>query len=326
MTEVKILDGSFSTQLATHIGPNIDGDPLWTARFLATQAEAVFATHLDFLRAGADIIQTNTYQASISGFVQHLGISKEESLKLIYSAVDLSKRAVKTYLEEIKGNDNVVNPEPQIIGSCGPYGASLHDASEYTGSYAQDVTAEFIAEWHKPRIEALIKGGIDLLALETIPYKLEAEALIDLLKRDFPNVKAWLSFSCREDGKSIADGSNFQEVALSCYKRALPNQLVAVGVNCLAPHLVTSMIKGINDNSGMNHVPLVVYPNSGEKYSVSEGWKKENDCNPLEKFIHEWLDLGVKYIGGCCRTSAKDIVTIREHVKSWQSEVNAKKR
>ncbi|XP_024945830.1 homocysteine S-methyltransferase 1-like [Cephus cinctus] len=325
MSEVKILDGGFSTQLTTHVGPNVDGDPLWTARFLVTNPEAVFATHLDFLRAGADIIQTNTYQASITGFVQYLGISKEESLQLIYNAVDLTKGAVETYLEEIKGNANVVNPKPQIVGSCGPYGASLHDASEYTGSYAKDVTAEFLAHWHKPRIEALVKGGVDLLALETIPCKLEAEALIDLLKRDFPSTKAWLSFSCRADGKSLADGSNFQEVALGCYKKALVNQLIAVGVNCLAPRAITPLIKGINNKSSTNRIPLVIYPNSGEKYSVQEGWKKEDEWYPLEQFIDEWLDLGVTYIGGCCRTYAKDIISIREHVRIWQSKVNTSK-
>lgn len=51
-------------------------------------------------------------------------------------------------------------------------------------------------EWHRPRIQALIEAGVDLLALETIPCQEEAEMLCDLL-REFPNMKAWLSFSCK---------------------------------------------------------------------------------------------------------------------------------
>lgn len=49
-------------------------------------------------------------------------------------------------------------------------------------------------EWHIPRIKALVEAGVDLLALETIPCRVEAEMLVHLLK-EFPNTKAWLSFT-----------------------------------------------------------------------------------------------------------------------------------
>lgn len=52
-------------------------------------------------------------------------------------------------------------------------------------------------EYHRPKINALVEGGVDLLALETIPCKTEAEVLINLLKNEYPNVKAWLSFTCK---------------------------------------------------------------------------------------------------------------------------------
>lgn len=84
--------------------------------------------------------------------------------------------------------------KPLVVGSVGPYGASLHDGSEYTGSYAKTTTPELMKKWHIPRIQALIEGGVDLLALETIPCKVEAEMLVELLK-EFPDMKAWLSFS-----------------------------------------------------------------------------------------------------------------------------------
>lgn len=51
-------------------------------------------------------------------------------------------------------------------------------------------------EWHRPRIEALVEAGVDILALETIPCQEEAEMLVDLL-REFPHIKAWLAFSCK---------------------------------------------------------------------------------------------------------------------------------
>lgn len=187
MTIVKVLDGGFSTQLRNHVDDGIDGDPLWTSKFLCSDPDAVFKTHLDFLRAGSDIIETNTYQASVLGFVKHLNKNEEESLGLIKKAVELAKKAVVTYKKEIEGIKNVPNPQPLIAGSVGPYGAYLHDCSEYTGGSYKD-TMDFIIEWHKPRFETLINNGVDLLAIETIPCAKEAEALVDLLKQYPSNI------------------------------------------------------------------------------------------------------------------------------------------
>lgn len=313
--KVTILDGGFSSQLSIHVGDKVDGDPLWTAKFLATNPDAVRETHLDFLRAGADIIQTNTYQASISGFMKHLNLSEEDSLNLILTAVDLAKEAVRIYYEE---GDNA-GSKKSIVGTVGPYGAALHDGSEYTGAYDDGVTKDVIKDWHRPRIEALLKGGIDLFAFETVPNKNEAEALIELLG-DYPQAKAWISFSCSKDGESLVDGSKFKDVALRCWEKASPGQLIAVGVNCIGPRFVSPLFEKINKDKGDDKLPLVVYPNSGEQWVQTEGWRRTEEADLLENFIPEWLDLGVKYIGGCCRTYAKDITNIRDTVKLWENQ------
>lgn len=72
----------------------------------------------------------------------------------------------------------------------------MHDGSEYTGSYAKTTPVEVMREWHRPRIQALVEEGVDILALETIPCRVEAEMLIELVK-EYPEVKAWLTFSCK---------------------------------------------------------------------------------------------------------------------------------
>lgn len=321
MYDIKVLDGGFSTQLALHVGNKIDGDPLWTARFLSTNPDAVFKTHLDFLKAGSDIIETNSYQATIDGFVKYLKVSKEESIKLIRKSVECAKQAVETYLQEIKDNPNVVNPKPLIAGSCGPYGAALHDGSEYTGWYGKQISSQVLKDWHRPRISTLLDAGVDFLAIETIPCKEEAKALIELLS-EFPNAKAWLCFSCQDDGKTLRDGTDFQELAIQCFKESQLGQIIAVGVNCIAPQYVTPLLKGINKEGSTDFIPLIVYPNSGEKYTVAEGWTKAGECYPSHQFVHEWLDLGVRYIGGCCRTQATDVQKIRAEVDDW---IRAKK-
>lgn len=213
-----------------------------------------------------------------------------------------------------------LNRKPLIAGSCGPYGAALHDASEYTGSYAKTVTIEKLKNWHRPRIETLINAGVDMLALETIPCAMEAEALVQLLS-EYPETKAWLAFSCRDDGENIADGSNFKETALRCYKNALPGQILAIGVNCIAPKFVTPLIQGINGKSN-EFIPLIAYTNSGEKYSVPEGWRFDGNTHPPENFVHEWLNLGVRYVGGCCRTNVSTIKKIKAEIENYQLSNN----
>lgn len=80
---IVVIDGGFSTQLAYHVGQNIDGDPLWSARFNASDPKAVIQSHLDFLEAGSEIILTNTYQASVEGYTEYLHLDREQSVDLI---------------------------------------------------------------------------------------------------------------------------------------------------------------------------------------------------------------------------------------------------
>lgn len=84
-----------------------------------------------------------------------------------------------------------------VAGSVGPYGACLCDGSEYTGNYMEKVKAAELKEWHRPRIMALVEAGVDVLAVETIPALGEAVAVLELLKDEFPNTKAWVSFTCK---------------------------------------------------------------------------------------------------------------------------------
>ncbi|CAH0556426.1 unnamed protein product [Brassicogethes aeneus] len=309
---IVVLDGGFATQLSCHVDKQIDGDVLWSSRFLATDKEAVINSHLDFLRAGSDIIMTNTYQADVKLYAKHLNMTEEEGYELIKESVELARTAIKRYSEE-----HPFSRQPKIVGSVGPYGASLHDGSEYTGSYAKTTPKEVIRDWHLPRISALVEAGVDMLGLETIPCKIEALVLIEMLKEKFPHVKAWLSFSVSQDGKTIANGEDFQDTVKYCYDLN-PRQLIAVGVNCVAPSLVEKLINGINKDRKKNPIPLIVYPNSGESYNVEVGWINRDKCEPVETYVGKWLDMGVTWIGGCCRTYAIDVTRILREVEKWK--------
>ena len=149
-----VLDGGFSTQLSRYVA-GVDEDPLWTARSLVENKEAVLKVHRDFLSAGADIILTSSYQASKELMKEQLGLSRAETHQQIVSSVELAWRAV----HETGG----VPGHSLVGGSVGPYGACLHDGSEYTGSYLKGENAvrrEELVEWHQDRVEALQEGGV----------------------------------------------------------------------------------------------------------------------------------------------------------------------
>lgn len=107
-------------------------------------------------------------------------------------------------------------------------------------------------------------------------------------------------------------------------KRKIDNFL-AVGVNCVNPRYVTPLFKAVNGmRADADKIPLVVYPNSGEVYNVDDGWCGKEDCVPLEVYLPEWINLGAKIVGGCCRTYARDIKRIRQVVDDiHQAKVTA---
>ncbi|XP_059617368.1 uncharacterized protein LOC132262201 [Phlebotomus argentipes] len=309
-----VIDGGFATQLTQHVGDRVDGDPLWSARFNATDPEAVKKVHRDFLEAGAELIRTNTYQASIGNYMKHLGLSEEAAISLIQDTVGFAKEARDEFARTSEKGS-----VPQVFGSIGPYGACLADGSEYTGSYVVSTSPSVIREWHKKRISVIIEAGVDALAIETLPSAVEGEILLNLMREDFPDVKFWLSFQCRSDSETAA-GENYQEAVRRIWKKVkedgvLSKNFLAIGVNCTHPDRVTPLFSGLNQEE--DRIPLIAYPNSGETYDVVEKkWICDRAQQPLESRVQEWIGLGVRYVGGCCRNYADDIRRLRETLDS----------
>ncbi|XP_014238969.1 homocysteine S-methyltransferase 1-like [Trichogramma pretiosum] len=317
--DVKVFGFGIAEQLQKHVNCEVDGHPLWASRFLYSDPDAVYNTYMDFLRAGSQIISTITYQASVEGFMENFNVSRQEAIGLMKKAVELAQKAVNDYKQEVKGRD-VPNPEPLIAGSIGSYAAFLHDGSEYSGpAYAKEQSLDYIVAWHEARILTLLDAGVDFLAFHLMPSVKEVIALIEYLK-SIPSAKAWFTFSCKTDGQSIVDGNNFKDSIINCYKTANHKQLIGLGLNCLPPKIMTPFIKSISQKEIGISIPLVAYPNSGEIYSKeTSSWLPKSDDYGPEKFVGEWLDMGVRFIGGCCRTTDKDIHTFTQEVHKWKN-------
>lgn len=288
-----MLDGGLATELAAR-GFDLS-DALWSARLLADAPVAIEAVHLDYFLAGADVAITASYQASHDGFATR-GLDRAGTDRLLQRSVMLARSARDRY--------RALHPEATrplaVAASVGPYGATLHDGSEYRGDYGLDEDA--LADFHRPRVAALIGAGPDLLACETLPSLLEARALLRVL-HEHPEARGWVTFTCR-DGSRTSVGDDIAECARLL--DAEP-QVVAMGVNCVDPALVTSLVRAM---AAATDKPIIAYPNSGEVWNAA-GRCWEGTATRFTAHLEEWIDAGASWLGGCCRTTPADIRVVR---------------
>ncbi len=293
---VVVLDGGLATELEAR-GVVLDDD-LWSARLLIDAPEAVGRVHLDYLEAGADCIVSASYQATFEGF-EARGLSPAAAAAALVRSVEVALAARETFWTR---RPHPGRARPLVAAGIGPYGAYLADGSEFTGDYGLD--EDELYDFHGRRWRLLAGTGADLLACETIPSIAEARALARLLD-ERPKVGAWLSFSCR-DGERLSDGT---ELAAAVRELEPADGILAIGVNCTAPRHISSLLRRA---AAETEKPLVVYPNSGETWDAGgRRWTGANERCDLAAAAPEWIELGARLIGGCCRTTPADISRLR---------------
>ncbi|GAA1902288.1 homocysteine S-methyltransferase [Streptantibioticus ferralitis] len=282
-----VLDGGLSNQLQDQ-GCDLS-DELWTARLLSDAPGQIEAAHAAYLRAGARVLTTASYQATYQGFARR-GLSRDETSALLRRSVELARRAAREL------------PGVWVAASVGPYGAMLADGSEYTGRYGLSVAE--LQRFHRPRIAALAEAGPDVLALETVPDTDEAEALLRAV--DGIGLPVWLSYSIRGD-RTCAGQPLAEAFALAA---GVP-EVIAVGVNCSSARDTGRAVALAHATTGK---PVVAYPNSGEWDAETRTWRDE----PFEvpTMVRDWQSAGARLIGGCCRVGPPGIARIAAALQS----------
>lgn len=296
---VVVLDGGLATELEAR-GFDLNDD-LWSARILLERPEGIRSVHLDYLRAGADCITSASYQATLEGFMGR-GLGKTAAAELLQGSVDLALEARDKFWSDPE--HRIGRLRPLVAASVGPYGAYLADGSEFRGDY--DLDEDALVDFHRVRWRLLASSGADLLACETIPSRDEARALRRLLEES-PDTQALFSFSCK-DQQSSSDGTSLR--ALVEELDDCP-QIVALGINCTAPRHISGLLRAIG---GATAKPIAVYPNAGEDWNAeTKQWVPAGQGSPsLVSSCREWVDLGARLIGGCCRTTPDDIRRVRQ--------------
>jgi homocysteine S-methyltransferase len=294
---ILFVDGGLATELEAR-GYDLGGG-LWSARLLRDDPEAIKKLHRDYLEAGADCIISASYQGTVAGFVRH-GLSEEAAEALLRRSVLLARSARDEFWADPA--NRVGRLCPLVAASIGPYGAYLADGSEYSGDYGLE--RDELTAFHRERWHILWQSGPDLLACETIPSAMEAQALRRLL-RETPGCFAWFSFSCRDE-IHLNDGTPLADVVAALDDEP---QVVAIGVNCTAPRFIPGLVRAAR---AATTKPIIVYPNSGERYDVeTRSWHGESRPSDFAAASSEWRAAGAGLLGGCCRTGPEHIRLLR---------------
>ncbi|WP_105956461.1 homocysteine S-methyltransferase [Apilactobacillus quenuiae] len=289
-----LIDSSMSTGLEER-GLNLNGK-LWTAKALEKNSDLIKDVHKSYFDAGSSLTTINTYQASISGLMKNAGYSHKEARKLIQKAFDVAKDAQK-----------ISNNHPTwLAAGIGPYGAYLANGAEYTGDY--HLSDNEYVKFHKERIEILVNTGVDVLLLETLPNFQEIKALVTFTKQF--NVPSIVACSMK-DATHLADGTNFKFVQAFLEQQ---ENVIAYGLNCTDPRIVTNTLKEFVHNEP-KHKDLIAFPNSGARYNPKvKKWDNRGiSTKDFNALVKEWLNIGLKYVGGCCCMSEKQTASINEH-------------
>ena len=287
-TPFTVIDGGLSTSLE-ELGHRPAG-ALWTAELVIDRPEVIVAAHRRFVEAGADVVITSSYQASVAGF-ERAGVGRTAAIAALESTTDLARRSGASF----------------VAASVGPFGACLADGSEYSGRYA--ATWAEVRAFHRERLEVLVSTGADVIAIETIPTVAEAEIVLEELAR-LGAPPAWLTFTCR-DQHTTCGGQSIEDAVAAAQSAS---NLVAIGLNCTDPRHVSSLLASARERT---ELPFVVYPNHGRSWDgEAKCWLGDGDDH-LAGRAEEWVSLGARLIGGCCGVGAdgvRSLADVRDHL------------
>ena len=277
-----ILDGATGTELNRR---GVDtGLPLWSANALMNEhdAQILQQIHEDYLRAGADIITTNTFRTHRRALAP--SGNAQRALELTRRAVDIARAAIA----------NVPADKPYFIAG------SLSTLEDCYRPELVPSDAELRAE-HSERIQHLIECGVDLILIETINTIREAFIMAQLaVPAGTPVV---VSFVCDREGR-ILSGETLTDAAA----QLLPLGISAIGVNCGPTPALAKPLAELQAACGRDF-PLIAYGNIG--YADEEvGWVNTDAEDPQVYCGHanQWP---VKIVGGCCGTTPGHIAQLK---------------
>ena len=276
-----LCDGATGTQLYAH---GLTAALLEPAN--VEQPDIVKGVHLAYLRAGAELIETNTFGANAAKLGMHGMASRVEELNR--AGVALAKEAARLHGQNV-----------WVAGSMGPLPPDSTGAGLFSPASARNVFAE--------QASALSDAGADLILLETFTSLAQLRLAIDAVRSvsELP-VIAQMTFT----GDGLTSSGDAPEDVVAALNDA---GLLAFGANCsIGPDLLLSVVERM---AGSADVPLIVQPNAGLPAYV--GGRLEYAASPeyFAETAREIARAGAAAVGGCCGTTPEHIAAVRDAVR-----------
>ena len=275
-----------------------------------TQPEIIKAIHKNYLSAGADIIETNTFSSTAIAQADYDMSSLAYELNV--AAAQCAREAINEYIDQLPSQGNEAEDRKLVAGAIGPLNKTLSLSPDVNNPGYRAVSFDEVVEAYEEQIRGLVDGGVDLLLIETIFDTLNAKAAIYAAKkffREHPEKKKEIMISgtiTDASGRTLS-GQTLEAFYISV---AHANPL-SVGVNCALG--AKEMRTHVAELSQIADCYVSAYPNAGLPNAMGE-----YDELPGEtaSFIADWANQGyVNIVGGCCGTTPNHIRAIADSVK-----------
>jgi homocysteine S-methyltransferase len=261
-----------------------------------TNPGPILAIHEEYLQAGAQILETNTFGANRFRLARH---GMEQQVAQINTAgVRLARQAVEHFRDKQAG-------EAWVAGSLGPLGVRLEPLGITSLSEARAAFAE--------QILALAEAGVDLLVLETMMALNEVHEALEAARETAPELPVLAMVTVDEDGNCL-DGASAATAATLITEWGAD----AIGVNCsTGPATVLTAIEAMR---GATTLPLAAIPNAGLPRAV-EG-RNIYLCSPeyMAGFARMAIGAGAQIVGGCCGTTPNHIRAMRSAMRALEGQ------
>src|SRR5882724_4827625 len=254
-----------------------------------SQPDLIRELHREYMQAGAEIIETNTFGGNSFRLARHSIENQVREINL--AGVRLAKDAAKSF-------------GVMVAGSVGPLGVRIEPLGKTSFEEARAAFRE--------QISALVEGGVDLLMLETFGYVEELHQAI-LAARDVdPKIPVVAQVTIDEDGNCL-DGST----AESFTPRIEAWGADVIGCNCSVGPV--AMLEVIERVRALTSLPLAAQPNAGMPRSV-EG-RNIYLCSPeyMASYARKFVAAGVRLVGGCCGTTPEHIRVMKAALRASEA-------
>ncbi len=286
-----------------------------------TRPDIIKEIHKQYLEAGADIIETNTF--SSTAIAQADYNMQSLAYELNVAAAKIAREAITAYSvnrqpSTVNHPPSTINHQPStkyIAGAIGPMNKTLSLSPDVNNPGFRSVSFDEVSDAYYEQVRGLVEGGVDLLLIETIFDTLNAKAAIFAIKKYFRDTKKSELPVMISGTITDASGRTLSGQTLEAFYTSIAHaRPLSVGLNCALG--AAEMRPYIEELSGLATCYTSAYPNAGLPNSMGA---YEEEPEETAHFLEEWAREGfVNIVGGCCGTTPEHIRHIAEKVKKFQ--------